>query len=99
MPCFLFTTIQRDRNWAGMIVACTSTAPEVAGDGDAARSGSEGTGGEVGGAALEEEEVALEMARGGDLGGEESGLGDLELLLRLHHRERGGRRRRCEFRG
>jgi hypothetical protein len=87
-------------------VACMSTAPEVAGDGEAARSGSvdvgaggEGTGGEVGGAALEEEEAALESARGGDLGGEESGLDDLELLLGLRHRERGGRRRRVEFRG
>lgn len=72
--------------------------PVVADDGEAARArgvdvsaGGEGAGGEVGGAALEEEAAALESARGGELGGENAGLGGLDLLLGLRNRATGGR--------
>lgn len=80
--------------------------PEVAGDDEAARAcgvdvgaGGEGAGGEVGGAALEEEAAALESARGGELGGEDAELGGLNLLLGLRIKARGGKRRRGEAAG
>ena len=54
---------------------------DVAGDSEAARvggvdvsAGGEGAGGEIRGAALEEEAAPLEAAGGGGLGGEEAGL-------------------------
>lgn len=72
--------------------------PVFADDGEAAQArgvyagaGGDGAGGEVGGAALEEEAAVLESARGGDLGGENAGLGDLDLLLGLRNRATGGR--------
>jgi hypothetical protein len=77
--------------------------PEVAGDKETARAcgvdvgaGGEGAEGEVGGAALEEETAALESARGGELGGENTGLGGLDLLLGLRIKARGGKGRRDE---
>lgn len=75
--------------------------PEVAGDGEAAQArgvdvgaGGECPGGEVGGAALEEKASVLESARGCELGGEDAGLGGLDLLLCLRNKATGGRRRR-----
>lgn len=71
--------------------------PDVAGDGEAAQArgidvgaGGEGAGGEVGGAALQEDAAALESARGGELGGENAGLGSLYLLLGLRNKAQGG---------
>jgi hypothetical protein len=79
-------------------VACL---PEVASDGEESQprgvdvgAGSECTGGEVGGAALEEEAAVLESPRGCELGGEDAGFGGLDLLLGLRNKATGGRRRR-----
>ena len=73
-----------------------ASLPEVAGDGEAAQArgvdvgaGGEGPGGDVGGAALEEEAASLEPARGGELGGEDAGLGGLDLLLGLRQQGNG----------
>lgn len=89
----------------GSRVACLCL-PEVAGDEEPARAcgvdvgaGGEGAGGEVGGAALEEEAAALESARGGELGGENAELGGLDLLLGLRIKGKGGKRRRGEAGG
>jgi len=56
-----------------------------------ARAARESAGGEVGGAALEEEAAALEPACGGELGGENVELGCLDLLLSLRNK---GKRRK-----
>ena len=73
-----------------------ASLPEVAGDGEAAQArgvdvgaGGEGPRGDVGGAALEEEAASLEPARGGELGGEDAGLGGLDLLLGLRQQGNG----------
>ena len=69
-----------------------ASLPEVAGDGEAAQArgvdvgaGGEGPRGDVGGAALEEEAASLEPARGG----EDAGLGGLDLLLGLRQQGNG----------
>ena len=78
--------------------------PEVTGEDEAARvsgvdvgTGGKGAGGEVGGAALEEEAAALEATSGGDLCFEEAVLGGLDLLLGL--RDKGRRRGGAMARG
>lgn len=91
----------RESEMGGSRVACLRLLPEVAGDEEAARACGVDVGacgeravGEVGGAVLEEKAAALESARGSVLGGENAGLGGLDLLLGLRIKATGGGKRR-----